>query len=148
MWRTPADQEIKGNDVFTKKVDQWINYFQTAIIFISSSVPAVNWNLSETWGTWGHNSPERGVWSRAVVWVHISAVACVKTESAVGLPGRAKEKDVLCLWQINHLPFQSQTADLHPCQLILILHSLHIEQALLSGIHHTYEYFITLYVLF
>lgn len=62
----------------------------------------------------------------------------------VGLPGWAEKKDVLCLWQVNHLSFQSQTADLHPRQLVLILYSLHIQQALLSGLHHTYEYFITL----
>lgn len=62
--------------------------------------------------------------------------------ATVGLPGWAKKKDVLRLWQVNHLSFQSQTADLHPRELVLVLYSLHIQQALLSGLHHTYEYFI------
>lgn len=61
----------------------------------------------------------------------------------VGLPGWAKKKDVLCLWQVDHLSFQSEAADLHPRQLVLVLRRLHIQQALLSGLQdHINEYFI------
>ena len=60
----------------------------------------------------------------------------------VALPGWAEKKDVLRLWQVNHLSFQSQAADLHTRQLVLVLHRLHIQHALLAGLHHTYEYFI------
>lgn len=76
-------------------------------------------------------------------WCLLNSVwASVRTDCTAGLPGWAKKKDVLCLGQVNHLSFQSQTADLHPSQLVLVLHSLHIQQALLSGLHHIYEYFI------
>lgn len=79
----------------------------------------------------------------------LNGVACISSlcfsrhRRAVDLPGWAKKKDVLCLGQVNHLSFQSQTADLHPRQLILVLYGLHIQQALLSGLHHVYEYFMS-----
>lgn len=80
--------------------------------------------------------------NKSVFWCVCSICASVRTDCAVGLPGWTKKKDVLRLWQVNHLSFQSQTADLHPRQLVLVLYSLHIQQALLSGLQHTYEYFI------
>lgn len=54
-------------------------------------------------------------------------------------PGRAEEEDVFSLWQVDHLSFQPQTADLHPRQLVLVLYGLHVQQALLSGEHVTCE---------
>lgn len=77
-------------------------------------------------------------WCVPIQWVKrnvcIGVCASVRTDRTESLPGRAKKKDVLRLWQVNHLSFQSQTADLHPRELVLVLHSLHIQQALLLGI--------------
>lgn len=62
------------------------------------------------------------------------------------LPGWAEEKDVLRLWQVDHLSFEPQTADLHPRQLVLVLGRLHIQQALLSGPHQWIFHYLLLQI--